>query len=93
MVLPMNFDSTLAESIGFKAYLFNNELPKFAVRSMLAGLFLTIITAFAAVAATAVEAEAPGFGKFVFAAIFALSLIHISEPTRRTERSRMPSSA
>lgn len=70
----MNFDSTLAESIGFKAYLFNNELPKFAVRSMLAGLFLTIITAFAAVAATAVEAEAPGFGKFVFAGIFASAL-------------------
>lgn len=70
----MNFDSTLAESIGFKAYLFKNELPKFAVRSMLAGLFLTIITAFAAVAATSVEAEAPGFGKYVFAAIFATAL-------------------
>lgn len=70
----MNFDSTLAESIGFKAYLFTHELPKFAVRSMLAGMFLTIITAFAAVAATSVEAQLPGFGKYVFAPIFATAL-------------------
>ena len=31
--------------------------------------------------------------KKVYAAVNGLSLIHISEPTRRTERSRMPSSA
>lgn len=70
----MNFDGSLADSIGFKTYLYTYELPKFAVRSMLAGMFLTIMTAFATVASTQVESVAPGFGRFVFAAIFCLSL-------------------
>lgn len=74
MVIPMNFDGTLADSIGFKSYLYTYELPKFAVRSMLAGMFLTIMTAFATVASTQVESSAPGYGRFVFAAIFCLSL-------------------
>lgn len=41
---------------------------------MLAGLFLGIMTAFAANTATAVEAVAPGMGRYAFASLFAPTL-------------------
>lgn len=60
-----------------KVALFDADLPRFAVRSVLAGVYLTLGTAFAVVAGNAVEVHAPGLGGIVFATLFGLGLFSI----------------
>lgn len=52
---------------------------RFAVRAILAGVFLGIMTAFAANTATAAESMVPGLGRYAFASIFACTLYVIVE--------------
>ena len=93
----MSFYEAAPEAIKNKVDLFSTEPARFATRSVLAGVYLGIMTAFAASTAQLLDGYAPGWGKYAFGAIFAstlyLSLIHISEPTRLSLVSRMPSSA
>lgn len=60
-----------------KVALFDEDLSRFAVRATLAGVYLTLGTAFAVVAGNAVEVLAPGLGSIVFALLFGLGLFSI----------------
>ena len=60
-----------------KEQLLDNEMPRFFVRAILAGIYLTAGTAFAAVAGNAVNEYAPGLGSVVFALLFGLGLFAI----------------
>ncbi|MEX3504220.1 formate/nitrite transporter family protein [Corynebacterium sp. LK2510] len=60
-----------------KAELLGNDFPRFAVRAILAGIYLTLGTAFAAVAGNVTENLAPGTGPLVFALFFGLGLFAI----------------
>jgi len=64
-------------SIKGKVAAFDTDLPRFAVRSVLAGAYLTLGTAFAVIGGAAVEALAPGLGAIVFALLFGLGLFSI----------------
>ncbi|MCP1387851.1 formate/nitrite transporter family protein [Corynebacterium sp. TA-R-1] len=70
----MIFQESADRAIKNKLDLFTKEPARFAVRAMLAGLFLGIMTAFAANTATTVEAAAPGMGRYAFASLFASTL-------------------
>ena len=70
----MNFFETASRAITNKLDLFSQEPARFAVRAIMAGVYLGIMTAFAANTATTVEAAAPGMGRYAFAAIFASTL-------------------
>ncbi|WP_245631335.1 formate/nitrite transporter family protein [Corynebacterium humireducens] len=72
---PIHSSATAA--ITAKVALFDADLPRFAVRSILAGVYLTLGTAFAVVAGNAVEVLAPGLGGVVFALLFGLGLFSI----------------
>ncbi|MDO5512009.1 formate/nitrite transporter family protein [Corynebacterium sp.] len=69
--------ASASAAITAKVALFDADLPRFAVRSVLAGAYLTLGTAFAVVAGAAVEALAPGLGAVVFALLFGLGLFSI----------------
>lgn len=62
-----------------KITLMDTDLPRFAVRATLAGIYLTLGTGFALVAGQAVEKTAPGhgLGALVFACLFGLGLFSI----------------
>lgn len=66
-------------AVNKKILLMEKDLPRFAVRSILAGVYLTLGTAFAVVAGQAVEKTAPGhgLGALVFAFLFGLGLFSI----------------
>ncbi|WP_175935620.1 formate/nitrite transporter family protein [Corynebacterium sp. Marseille-P4321] len=70
----MSFHESAPKSIQNKLDLFSQEPARFAVRAMLAGVFLGIMTAFAANTATAAESMVPGLGRYAFASIFATTL-------------------
>ncbi len=67
----------VTEALAARLALFDADLPRFAVRSILAGAYLTLGTAFAVVAGNAVEVHAPGLGGIVFALLFGLGLFSI----------------
>ena len=60
-----------------KAELLDKDFGRFAVRAVLAGIYLTLGTAFAAVAGNVAEKLAPGSGSIVFASLFGLGLFAI----------------
>lgn len=70
----MSFHESAPKSIQNKLDLFTQEPLRFAARAMLAGVFLGIMTAFAANTATTVDSLAPGMGRYIFASIFASTL-------------------
>ena len=70
----MSFHLSAPQSIEKKLDLFTSEPARFATRAMLAGMFLGIMTAFAANTATVIESLAPGMGRYAFASIFASTL-------------------
>ncbi|MCQ4620677.1 formate/nitrite transporter family protein [Corynebacterium sp. CCUG 71335] len=70
----MNFHKTAPGIIGRKLDLFSTEPSRFAVRAIMAGVYLGIMTSFAAATGTIMESYAPGWGGYVFAAIFATTL-------------------
>lgn len=70
----VSFHDSALNSIKNKLDLFEYEPPRFAVRSMLAGMYLGIMTAFASATATLLEPVAAGWGKYAFGMIFACTL-------------------
>ncbi|SER67780.1 formate/nitrite transporter family protein [Corynebacterium cystitidis] len=66
-------------SVNKKIELLDNDKPRFGVRSVLAGVYLTLGTAFAGVAGQTAESIAPGhgLGALVFASLFGLGLFSI----------------
>ena len=70
----MSFSEKAPVSIQNKLDLFGREPGRLALRSVMAGVYLGIMTAFAAATATLTEAYAPGWGKYPFAMLFAVTL-------------------
>lgn len=73
----MSLNESAAGAINKKVTLMDESFGRFAVRSILAGVYLTIGTAFAAAVGNAVEKFAPGLGSVVFALFFGLGLFAI----------------
>lgn len=69
-----NFNQLATKAFRKKATLFATDLPRYSVRSILAGAYLTLGTAFSAVAGQAVEGVAPHTGAFVFGMFFFIGL-------------------
>ena len=70
----MSFTEKAPSAIQNKLDLFGQEPARFAVRAVMAGVYLGIMTAFAAATATLLEPVAPGWGKYAFGSIFAVTL-------------------
>lgn len=70
----MSFSEKAPVSIQNKLDLFEREPARLALRAVMAGVYLGIMTAFAAATATLTEAYAPGWGKYPFAMLFAVTL-------------------
>ncbi|AKK10374.1 formate/nitrite transporter family protein [Corynebacterium uterequi] len=64
-------------AVNKKTTLMNTDLPRFGVRAILAGVYLTLATGFAAVGGGAVEALAPGLGGIIFSFLFGFGLFVI----------------
>lgn len=70
-------NDTVEVAVAKKVQLLDQDLPRFAVRAVLAGIYLTIATAFAGVAAHIVNQVAPGLGYLVFSVLFGIGLFAI----------------
>lgn len=75
----MALSDTAYAAMEKKDTLLRKDWPRFSVRAILAGVYLTLGTAFAAVAGHTVESTAPGhgWGALVFASLFGLGLFSI----------------
>ncbi|MCP1387847.1 formate/nitrite transporter family protein [Corynebacterium sp. TA-R-1] len=73
----MSLAETLDKAAAKKVDLLENDFGRFAVRAILAGIYLTVATAFAGVAGNAVEQHAKGLGAVVFALLFGFGLFAI----------------
>lgn len=73
----MSLNESAAAAIKKKVTLLDESFGRFAVRAILAGVYLAIGTAFAAVLGQAVEKHAEGLGAPVFALFFGLGLFAI----------------
>ena len=60
-----------------KEALFNESLGRYALRSMLAGAYLTMSTAVGIIGADIIGAASPALSRFVFAFIFAIGLVFV----------------
>lgn len=70
----MSFHDQALKSIDRKLELYSNDFGRFAVRAIMAGVYLGIMTAFAGATGTLLESYAPGWGKYVFGCLFAVTL-------------------
>lgn len=70
----MSFYEAAPRAILNKAELFAKEPARIAIRAIMAGVYLGIMTAFALATAQLLEEYAPGWGRYAFAAIFASTL-------------------
>lgn len=73
----MSLNEIAEGAVNKKIELMQKDLPRFGVRATLAGVYLTLGTAFAGVAGHAVEQHAPGLGGVVFALFFGIGLYSI----------------
>ncbi|OFN76630.1 formate/nitrite transporter family protein [Corynebacterium sp. HMSC074E01] len=73
----MSLNDAVAAAVKKKVTLLDEFFARFAVRSTLAGVYLAIGTAFAAVMGMGVEKHAEGLGSLVFACLFGLGLFAI----------------
>lgn len=73
----MSLAETLDAGAAKKVDLLEHDFGRFAVRAVLAGVYLTIATAFAGVVANAVDKAAPGLGSVAFAFTFGFGLFAI----------------
>lgn len=64
-------------AVNKKTVLMEKNFARYAVRSILAGVYLTLATGFAGVSGHAVEQLAPGLGSIVFALLFGLGIFAI----------------
>lgn len=60
-----------------KEALFNESLGRYALRSMLAGAYLTMSTAVGIIGADIIATGIPALSRFVFAFIFAIGLVFV----------------
>lgn len=73
----MSMNDTVAGAIQKKSDLYSHDFWRFAVRALLAGVYLTIGTAMAAVVGQGVENLAPGLGPITFGFLFFIGLFCI----------------
>lgn len=73
----MSMNELAAGAVKKKVALLDQSPARFGMRAALAGVYLTLATAFAGVTAQAVEAQAEGLGSVVFACLFGLGLFAI----------------
>lgn len=73
----MSLNQSIEAAVVKKTALLDQDFPRFAVRSILAGAYLTLGTAFAGIVGNAVESLAPGLGAITFAMLFGLGLYSI----------------
>ncbi|MCF4005919.1 formate/nitrite transporter family protein [Corynebacterium uropygiale] len=73
----MSLTEAVAAAVTKKDTLFREDLPRYSVRAILAGAYLTLGTACAGVAGQAVNGLAPGLGPIVFSLLFGLGLFSI----------------
>lgn len=73
----MSLNESAAGAVTKKIGLLDQDFARFAVRSTLAGVYLALGTAFAAVVGNTVEKVVPGTGSTVFALLFGLGLFAI----------------
>lgn len=76
-VCHMSLTETLDKGAAKKVELLEKDFGRFTGRAVLAGIYLTVSTAFAGVAGNAVENLAPGLGGMVFALFFGFGLFAI----------------
>ena len=70
----VSFSEKAPAAINNKLQLFGEEPARFAVRAMMAGVYLSIMTAFAGATGTLLESYAPGWGKYIYGSLFAVTL-------------------
>lgn len=73
----MALNDSVQGAVNKKIELLTKDFGRFAVRGILAGVYLTLATGFAGVAGQAVEAHAKGMGSLVFAFTFGIGLYAI----------------
>lgn len=73
----MSLNDSVAAAVTKKTTLLAESPARFSVRAILAGVYLTIGTAFAGVVGQAVEGNFPGLGAVAFAGLFGLGLFAI----------------
>lgn len=73
----MSLNDSVAAAVNKKTILLDESPFRFIVRSILAGVYLLIGTAFAGVVGQAVEGHFPGLGSVTFAFLFGLGLFAI----------------
>ncbi|AWB81255.1 transporter [Corynebacterium yudongzhengii] len=75
----MALNDTIEGGVNKKVTLMQSDVPRFGVRAILAGVYLTLGTGFAVAAGNAVESAVPGhgLGALVFALFFGLGLFAI----------------
>lgn len=72
--LMSQFQEKVFAACAKKEELFNESLGRYALRSMLAGAYLTMSTAVGIIGADIIATGIPALSRFVFAFIFAIGL-------------------
>ena len=75
---PMSqFKEKVFAACAKKEALFDESLGRYALRSMLAGAYLTMSTAVGIIGADVIATGIPALSRFVFAFIFAIGLVFV----------------
>ena len=74
--LCLNFKKK-SSLLALKKALFDESLGRYALRSMLAGAYLTMSTAVGIIGADVIATGIPALSRFVFAFIFAIGLVFV----------------
>lgn len=73
----VSLNDAAAAAVAKKNELFRHDHPRYVVRGVLAGAYLTLATGFAAVVGNAIDGVAPGVGSVAFAMLFGIGLFAI----------------
>lgn len=71
------FQEKIGAACAKKEALFDESLGRYALRSMLAGAYLTMSTAVGIIGADVVSTQFPALARFVFTFIFAIGLVYV----------------
>lgn len=71
------FEEKIAAACQKKEALFDESLGRYALRSMLAGAYLTMSTAVGIACADAIAADFPALSRFLFAFVFSFGLVYV----------------
>lgn len=75
--ITSTFYEKIASACRKKEALFDENLGRYALRSMFAGAYLTMSTAVGVVAADVISQFSLAFGRFAFAFIFSFGLVYV----------------